>query len=120
MDISLGLDGKIETVQAVFQDEIVPRSGWRPAVERAIGLPTFEIAPWSDGRYLDVCIEVGAFRLDSDELLLFMEDQEPARLLSLGVGLAVGLDRDDRLSHLIVGPLGHEHWRVLDRSTTQR
>jgi hypothetical protein len=70
LDVSFSLNGQIESVQVVFQDESVMTAEGAAAVREEPGVPSFEIEQWPLDRYLDVQTGVRSARLASGELLV--------------------------------------------------
>ncbi len=68
---------------------------------------------WPADRYRDVQTDVGIMRLAAGELLVSLTDADLTRLLRLGVGFRLGLDPCQQPSHIIIGPLDAEQWRVV-------
>ena len=86
LDVSLGLDGRIECLQVVFQDEVVMMAEGERAVQEEPGSPSFEVEQWPPDRYLDIRTDVRAARLASGELLVSIDEDQPVRFVRIGQG----------------------------------
>jgi hypothetical protein len=115
LDVALSPDGRIDSIQVVFQDETVVTSGSEqdePQGER--GVPRFETSDWPTDRYLDVPVSVNAARLSSGGLMVSIDHAKPVRSLNLGEALRLALDSSDHLTRIIIGPLNDDQWRLID------
>lgn len=114
LDVSLAPDGRLAGVQFVLQDERVPRSNGPqlPGDETGGSWPVFEVASWSDGRYLDEEMAV-SFERTSGLLVLRIGATTAQRWARVGDGLTVGLNTSDEVVALALGPLAAEDWDVI-------
>lgn len=116
LDISVTPEGRLQRLQFVIQDEEVGRTGVAAESTDDQGVPLFDVDRWPPDRYLDVRALVRAARLASGELAILVGNENTARWLRVGDGLAFGLDASGRVSQLVVGPLDAEQWRVIDKA----
>ncbi len=115
LDVSLASDGRLAAVQFVLQDERVPRSEGLQFSGAGSGgsWPVFDVASWTDGRYLDEEVVVSFERM-GDSLILGIGAAVAQRWERVGEGLAVGLNVGDEAAALALGPLDAEDWDAID------
>jgi hypothetical protein len=112
-DVSLGSDGRPESVQVVFQDEEIPMTDSLPSIDVEPGVPLFDVGGWPTDRYLDARAVVHAKRLPSGELAVSIGEDPANHWLGLGEGLQFGLDLSGEVVEIRIGPLDDEQWRVI-------
>lgn len=116
LDLRLSDAGSVENIQFVFQDKSVGSGQVALPSKSEIGLPTFDVRAWPEGRYVDARIAVRTSRLPSGELYAAIGEGQPERSLSVTSGPRFGFDSSDHLVGIALGPLTAGEWQVVEAS----
>jgi hypothetical protein len=105
LDMSLSHSGHLESIQFVFQDEEVRQSHETAPIVEQRGSPIFDTTAWTKKRYWDIRCPVHAETLSSHELRISIGGQSATQYVEVGIGLAFGLDEDEAVTNVLIGPL---------------
>jgi hypothetical protein len=108
--------GSVESIQFVFQDEVVDRGEVILPPLSEIGLPTFDVREWSESRYLDARLVVKTLRLSTGELYAAIGEGDLKRSVSVTWGLRFGFDASNQLVGITLGPLTDDEWQMVEAS----
>lgn len=115
LDIRLSGEGAIESIQFVFQDEVIEENDVIPPTNVETGVPRFDVDAWPSNRYSDARVSVKTMRLPSGELYAKIGDANPSRSVSATWGLRFDFDTD-QLAGIVLGPLTSDEWQVIEAS----
>jgi hypothetical protein len=118
LDVALTRAGQIQGIQVVLQDEAVEMSATSRAQDE-FGIPSFEVDDWPADRYSDFRVKVKLRRMLSGEFIATIGSSIVTRYISVDNKLKLGLDFDDYLVSIIVGPLAADQWHVLETAATK-
>jgi hypothetical protein len=113
LDFCLNSDGRLESIQVVFQDEVIETADVGLASQVNEGVPSFDVSDWPSSRYLDERSEVQSVRLASNELNITLGNSPPHKLVRVGEGLGLGLDDNSYVVQVVIGPLDAGQWRLI-------
>lgn len=114
LDIRLSEGGAVESIQFVFQDEVVGAGRDAQPLRTEIGTPIFDVAEWPIERYVDDRVAVTTRRLPSGELYAAIGDDRAERSISVTWGLRFHFSSSDHLVGIVVGPLTADEWQLVD------
>lgn len=115
LDIELNpMNGAVQALQLVLQDEHVSRGTAEAASEYAVGIPVVELTEWPNDRYRDVRCDVRVTRGETNELIVRLGASTVSSRTGVPGRVMFGWDESANLCELVIGPLESQDWEDID------